>query len=137
MTSMIEDGSAARTADDRRASREIIGRIVDAASTNRGRLPMLDSIFERFEFMITGAFRQLTAVHIESSAPTISSGPFSQIVDALPVPCFSGIAKVPQRHSHILAVIDAALAYSMIAVLMGGGTIGRAAGWESGLQLGK
>src|SRR3546814_7973854 len=96
MTSMIEDGSAARTADDRRASREIIGRIVDAASTNRGRLPMLDSIFERFEFMITGAFRQLTAVHIESSAPTISSGPFSQIVDALPVPCFSGIAKVPQ-----------------------------------------
>src|SRR3546814_19164026 len=82
---------------------------------------MLDSIFERFEFMITGAFRQLTAVHIESSAPTISSGPFSQIVDALPVPCFSGIAKVPQWDSHILVVFDAAFAYSMIDVLMGGG----------------
>src|SRR3546814_15179122 len=118
MTSMIEDGSAARTADDRRASREIIGRIVDAASTNRGRLPMLDSIFERFEFMITGAFRQLTAVHIESSAPKISSGPFSQIVEALPVPCFSVIAMFPQWDSPILVVFDAAFAYSLFAVWM-------------------
>lgn len=105
------------------ASRDVIARLAHASSENRNRLPMLDSIFERFEFMITGAFRHLTAVNVESAAPEISSAPFGDIVDSLPAPCFSAVAKASEWDSHILIAFDAPFAYSMIDILMGGGAV--------------
>lgn len=102
------------------AERSGIMELINSALVNYERLPMLDIVFDRLVRLMSTSIRNLTSDNVEISLDHISSVRFGDYLNSIPLPAMLGIFKAEEWDDHGLMVIDSALIYSIVDVLLGG-----------------
>ena len=97
-----------------------IMELINSALVNYERLPMLDIVFDRLVRLMSTSLRNLTSDNVEISLDHISSVRFGDYLNSIPLPAMLGIFKAEEWDDHGLMVIDSALIYSIVDVLLGG-----------------
>src|SRR3989338_1725140 len=94
--------------------------LVNAALVNYERLPMLDIVFDRLVRVMSRSLRKLTSDNVEISLDHISSVRFGDYVNSIPLPAMLSIFKAEEWDDYGLMVVDSALIYALVDVLLGG-----------------
>ena len=114
--SLLGDDGAAEVSDDRSGMQ----RIVSSGLVSYERLPMLDIVFDRLVRMMTTSLRNFTGDNVEVAIDGITSLRFGDYLDSIPLPAILAVFKADQWENHGLMVVDSALIYSVVDVLLGG-----------------
>ena len=109
----LEDGDTGETAQGLEA-------LVSSSAITYERLPMLEVVFDRLVRMMTTSLRNFTSDNVEVSLENISSMRFGDFVNSVPLPAMLSVVIAEEWDNYILGVVDSALAYSVVDVLMGG-----------------
>ncbi|MBL1147993.1 MAG: flagellar motor switch protein FliM [Pseudomonadota bacterium] len=97
-----------------------IMELINSALVNYERLPMLDIVFDRLVRLMSTSLRNLTSDNVEISLDHISSVRFGDYLNSIPLPAMLCIFKAEEWDDHGLLVVDSALVYSVVDVLLGG-----------------
>ena len=97
-----------------------IERVVDAGLVSYDRLPMLEIVFDRLVRLLTTTLRNFTSDNVEVSLDNMTSMRFGDYLDSIPLPAMLAVVKVKQWDNHALIVVDSAMIYSIVDVLLGG-----------------
>ena len=97
-----------------------IQRIVSAGLVSYERLPMLEIIFDRLVRILSTSLRNFTSDNVEVSIDSIVSLRFGDYLDSVPLPAMLAVFKVEEWDNYGLLVVDSALIYSVVDVLLGG-----------------
>jgi flagellar motor switch protein FliM len=97
-----------------------IMELINSALVNYERLPMLDVVFDRLVRLMSTSLRNLTSDNVEISLDHISSVRFGDYLNSIPLPAMLSIFKAEEWDDHGLLVVDSALIYSIVDVLLGG-----------------
>lgn len=94
--------------------------LVNAALVNYERLPMLDVVFDRLVRLMSTSLRNLTSDNVEVSLDQISTVRFGDYLNSIPLPAMLSVFKASEWDNTGLVVVDSALIYSVVDVLLGG-----------------
>ena len=94
--------------------------LVQSRDITYERLPMLEVVFDRLERMLTTSVRNFTSENVDISLENISAQRFSDYMGTVPTPAMIAIFKAVQWDNFGLIVIDSAMIYSIVDVLLGG-----------------
>ena len=97
-----------------------IQRIVEAGLVSYERLPMLEIVFDRLVRSLSSSLRNFTNDNVEVEIDTIQSLRFGNYLNSLPLPAMLAVFKAEQWDNYGLIIIDSALIYSIVDVLLGG-----------------
>lgn len=97
-----------------------IMELINSALVNYERLPMLDVVFDRLVRLMSTSLRNLTSDNVEISLDHISSVRFGDYLNSIPLPAMLSIFKAEEWDDYGLMVVDSALIYSIVDVLLGG-----------------
>ncbi|RAI56177.1 flagellar motor switch protein FliM [Roseicella frigidaeris] len=97
-----------------------IQRVVSAGLVSYERLPMLEIVFDRLVRILSTSLRNFTSDNVEVSIDSIASLRFGDYLDSVPLPAMLAVFKVEEWDNYGLLVIDSALIYSVVDVLLGG-----------------
>ena len=97
-----------------------IERIVDSGLVSYERLPMLEIVFDRLVRSLTSSLRNFTSDNVEVEIDNIQSLRFGNYLNSLPLPAMLAVFKAEEWDNYGLIVIDSALIYSIVDVLLGG-----------------
>lgn len=106
--------------NDKDGDRTGIMELINSALVNYERLPMLDIVFDRLVRLMSTSLRNLTSDNVEVSLDHISSVRFGDYLNSIPLPAMLGIFKAEEWDDHGLMVVDSALIYAIVDVLLGG-----------------
>ena len=106
--------------DDGGEERSGIMELINSALVNYERLPMLDIVFDFLVRLMSTSLRNLTSDNVEISLDHISSVRFGDYLNSIPLPAMLDIFKADEWDSYGLMVIDSALIYAVVDVLLGG-----------------
>ena len=95
-------------------------RIIDAGLVSYERLPMLEIVYDRLVRILSTSLRNLTSDNVEVGIETIVSLRFSDYLNAIPMPAMLAVFAAQEWDNYGLMVIDSALVYSIVDVLLGG-----------------
>ncbi len=95
-----------------------IQAILTAARSDR--LPMLDVVFDRLVRLMSTSLRNFTSDNVEVSLKGISSYKFGDYLDSVSMPAMLNVFKAQEWDASAILIVDSALIYSMIDVLLGG-----------------
>lgn len=104
----------------RDASQSGIERIISSGLVAYERLPMLEIVFDRLMRLMTTTLRNFTSDNVEISIDAMASQRFGDYLNAVPLPAMLAVFKAEQWDNYGLIVIDSALIYSVVDVLLGG-----------------
>jgi len=94
--------------------------LVNSALVNYERLPMLEIVFDRLVRMMSTSLRNFTSDNVEVSLDQISSVRFGDYLNSIPLPAMLSVFKAEEWDNYGLMVVDSALIYSIVDVLLGG-----------------
>lgn len=94
--------------------------LVNAALVNYERLPMLDVVFDRLVRLMSTTLRNLTSDNVDVSLDQISTVRFTDYMNSVPLPAMISVFKAEEWDNSGLMVVDSALIYSIVDVLLGG-----------------
>ncbi|CAK0766679.1 Flagellar motor switch protein FliM [uncultured Gammaproteobacteria bacterium] len=94
--------------------------LVNSALVNYERLPMLEVVFDRLVRMMSTSLRNFTSDNVEVSLDQISSVRFGDYLNSIPLPAMLSVFKAEEWDNYGLLVVDSALIYSIVDVLLGG-----------------
>lgn len=94
--------------------------LINAALVNYERLPMLDIVFDRLVRLMSTSLRNLTSDNVEVSLDQVSTVRFGDYMNSIPLPAMLSIFKAEEWDNNGMMVIDSALIYSVVDVLLGG-----------------
>ncbi|OIN87286.1 MAG: flagellar motor switch protein FliM [Alphaproteobacteria bacterium CG1_02_46_17] len=94
--------------------------LINAALINYERLPMLDIVFDRLVRLMSTSLRNLTSDNVEVSLDQISTVRFGDYLNSIPLPAMLTVFKAEEWDNNGLIVVDSALIYSVVDVLLGG-----------------
>ncbi|QCO08332.1 flagellar motor switch protein FliM [Azospirillum brasilense] len=94
--------------------------LVNSALANYERLPMLEVVFDRLVRMMSTSLRNFTSDNVEVSLDQISSVRFGDYLNSIPLPAMLSVFKAEEWDNYGLMVVDSALIYSIVDVLLGG-----------------
>ncbi|MDE0809639.1 MAG: flagellar motor switch protein FliM [Alphaproteobacteria bacterium] len=97
-----------------------IQAIVNSALVSYERLPMLEVVFDRLVRMMSTSLRNFTSDNVEVSLDNITSIRFGDYLNSIPLPAMMSVFKAEEWDNYGLAVVDSALIYSIVDVLLGG-----------------
>jgi flagellar motor switch protein FliM len=97
-----------------------IRAILDKALQSYEKLPMLEVVFDRFVRILSGTLRNFTSETVDIEIQSISSLRFGSYIDVIPLPSILMIFKAIEWENFGLVMIDSALVYSLVDVLLGG-----------------
>lgn len=97
-----------------------IERIVDSGLVSYERLPMLEIVFDRLVRSLTSSLRNFTSDNVEVEIDNIQSLRFGNYLNSLPLPAMLAVFKAEEWDNYGLIVVDSALIYSIVDVLLGG-----------------
>ena len=97
-----------------------IERIVSAGLVSYERLPMLEIVFDRLVRIMSTSLRNFTSDNVEVGIDSIVSLRFGDYLNSVPLPAMLAVFKVDEWDNFGLLVIDSALIYSIVDVLLGG-----------------
>ncbi|MBW7910810.1 MAG: flagellar motor switch protein FliM [Alphaproteobacteria bacterium] len=106
--------------DDTNTSKTGIMELINSALVNYERLPMLDVVFDRLVRLMSTSLRNLTSDNVEVSLDHISSVRFGDYLNSIPLPAMLSIFKAEEWDDRGMMVVDSALIYSIVDVLLGG-----------------
>jgi flagellar motor switch protein FliM len=97
-----------------------IRAIIDSALVSYERLPMLEVVFDRLVRMMSTSLRNFTSDNVEVSIDGITSIRFGDYLNSIPLPAMLSVFKAEEWDNYGLIVVDSALIYSIVDVLLGG-----------------
>ncbi len=95
-------------------------RIISAGLVSYERLPMLEVVVDRLVRIMSTSLRNFTSDNVEVGIDNIVSLRFGDYLNSIPLPAMLAVFKVEEWDNHGLLVVDSALIYSIIDVLLGG-----------------
>jgi len=81
---------------------------------------MLDIVFDRLVRLMSTSLRNLTSDNVEVSLDQVSTVRFGDYMNSIPLPAMLSMFKAEEWDNNGLMVIDSALIYSVVDVLLGG-----------------
>lgn len=84
------------------------------------RLPMLEIVFDRLVRIMTTSLRNFTNDNVDVTIESIVSLRFGDYLNAVPAPAMFAVFKAEEWDNQALMVIDSAMIYSIVDVLLGG-----------------
>jgi flagellar motor switch protein FliM len=97
-----------------------IQRIISSGLVSYERLPMLEIVFDRMVRLMSTTLRNFTSDNVEVSIDGIVSLRFADYLNSIPLPAMLGVTRAAQWDNYGLVVVDSALIYSVVDVLLGG-----------------
>jgi flagellar motor switch protein FliM len=94
--------------------------IINSALVSYERLPMLEIVFDRLVRLMTTSLRNFTSDNVEVSLDSITSIRFGDYLNSIPLPAILAVFKAEEWDNQGLMVIDSAMIYSIVDVLLGG-----------------
>ena len=95
-------------------------RIISSGLVSYDRLPMLEIMFDRLVRIMSTSLRNFTWDNVEVTIDNIASQRFGDYLDSMPLPAMMGVFKVREWDNYGLIVLDSAMIYSVVDVLLGG-----------------
>ncbi len=102
------------------ASHSGMQRIISSGLVSYGRLPMLEIVFDRLVRIMSTSLRNFTSDNVEVSIDNILSLRFGDYLNSIPLPAMLAVFKADQWDNHGLMIVDSAMIYSIVDVLLGG-----------------
>ncbi|CAH2599192.1 Flagellar motor switch protein FliM [Rhodovastum atsumiense] len=109
--------------DNRRAdgeSRSGMQKIISSGLVSYDRLPMLEIVFDRLVRIMSTSLRNFTSDNVEVSIDDIASLRFGDYLNSIPLPAMLAVFKAEEWDNYGLMVVDSAMIYSIVDVLLGG-----------------
>ncbi len=97
-----------------------IQRIISSGLVSFERLPMLEIVFDRLVRIMSTSLRNFTSDNVEVSIDNILSLRFGDYLNSIPLPAMLAVFKAEEWDNYGLMVIDSAMIYSIVDVLLGG-----------------
>jgi flagellar motor switch protein FliM len=97
-----------------------IQRIISSGLVSYERLPMLEIVFDRLVRIMSTSLRNFTSDNVEVSIDNIVSLRFGDYLNSIPLPAMLAVFKAEEWDNYGLMVIDSAMIYSIVDVLLGG-----------------
>ncbi len=94
--------------------------LINSAMVNYERLPMLEVVFDRMVRLMSTSLRNFTSDNVEVNLDQISSIRFGDYLNSIPLPAMLAVFKAEEWDNYGLLVVDSALIYSIVDVLLGG-----------------
>jgi flagellar motor switch protein FliM len=110
----FEDGAGG---DDARGGMQ---RIISSGLVSFERLPMLEIVFDRLVRIMSTSLRNFTSDNVEVGIDNILSLRFGDYLNSIPLPAMLAVFKAEEWDNYGLMVIDSAMIYSIVDVLLGG-----------------
>jgi flagellar motor switch protein FliM len=101
-------------------SRSGMQRIISSGLVSYERLPMLEIVFDRLVRIMSTSLRNFTSDNVEVSIDHMLSLRFGDYLNSIPLPAMLAVFKADQWENHGLMVVDSAMIYSIVDVLLGG-----------------
>ncbi len=95
-------------------------RIINSGLVSYERLPMLEIVFDRLVRIMSTSLRNFTSENVEVSIDNVVSLRFGGYLDSVPLPAMFAVFKAEEWENYGLMVIDSAMIYSIVDVLLGG-----------------
>ncbi len=105
------------TSDD---SRSGMHRIISSGLVSYERLPMLEIVFDRLVRIMSTSLRNFTSDNVDVSIDNILSLRFGDYLNSIPLPAMLAVFKAEEWDNYGLMVVDSAMIYSIVDVLLGG-----------------
>ncbi len=95
-------------------------RVISAGLISYERLPMLEIVVDRLVRIMSTSLRNFTSDNVEVGIDNISSLRFGDYLNSIPLPAMLSVFKVQEWDNYGLMVVDSAMIYSVVDVLLGG-----------------
>ena len=95
-------------------------RIISSGLVSYERLPMLEIVFDRLIRILSTSLRNFTNDNVEVSIDNTVSLRFGDYLDSVPLPAMFAVFKAEEWENYGLMVVDSAMIYSIVDVLLGG-----------------
>ena len=95
-------------------------RIISSGLVSYDRLPMLEIMFDRLVRIMSTSLRNFTWDNVEVAIDNIASQRFGDYLESMALPAMMGVFKVREWDNYGLIVLDSAMIYSVVDVLLGG-----------------
>jgi len=109
--------------DESSDSAESIGgiqKIINSGLVSFERLPMLEIVFDRLVRILSTSLRNFTSDNVEVSIDNIVSLRFGDYLNSIPLPAMLAVFRAERWDNYGLLMVDSALIYSIVDVLLGG-----------------
>ncbi len=97
-----------------------IKAIINSALVSYERLPMLEVVFDRLVRLMSTSLRNFTSDNVEVSLDNITSIRFGDYLNSIPLPAILSVFRAVEWDNYGLIVVDSAMIYSIVDVLLGG-----------------
>ncbi|WBV44576.1 flagellar motor switch protein FliM [Pseudoroseomonas cervicalis] len=97
-----------------------IEKVIARGLVSYERLPMLEIVFDRLVRIMSTSLRNFTSDNVEVSIEGITSLRFGDYLNTIPLPAMLVVFKAEEWDNYGLVVVDSALIYSVVDVLLGG-----------------
>jgi flagellar motor switch protein FliM len=101
-------------------NRSGIQRIISSGLVSYERLPMLEIVFDRLVRIMSTSLRNFTSDNVEVGIDNILSLRFGDYLNSIPLPAMLAVFKAEEWDNYGLMVVDSAMIYSIVDVLLGG-----------------
>lgn len=105
---------------DAEDSRSGMHRIISSGLVSYERLPMLEIVFDRLVRIMSTSLRNFTSDNVDVSIDNILSLRFGDYLNSIPLPAMLAVFKAEEWDNYGLMVVDSAMIYSIVDVLLGG-----------------
>jgi flagellar motor switch protein FliM len=95
-------------------------RIISSGLVSYERLPMLEIVFDRLVRIMSTSLRNFTSDNVDVSIDNILSLRFGDYLNSIPLPAMLAVFKAEEWDNYGLMVVDSAMIYSIVDVLLGG-----------------
>ncbi len=95
-------------------------RIISSGLVSYERLPMLEIVFDRLVRIMSTSLRNFTSDNVEVGIDNILSLRFGDYLNSIPLPAMLAVFKAEEWDNYGLMVVDSAMIYSIVDVLLGG-----------------
>ena len=95
-------------------------KIISSGLVSYERLPMLEIVFDRLVRIMSTSLRNFTSDNVEVSIDNILSLRFGDYLNSIPLPAMLAVFKAEEWDNYGLMVVDSAMIYSIVDVLLGG-----------------
>ena len=110
----FDDGPAAAK------NRTGMQKIISSGLVSYERLPMLEIVFDRLVRIMSTSLRNFTSDNVEVGIDNILSLRFGDYLNSIPLPAMLAVFKAEEWDNYGLMVVDSAMIYSIVDVLLGG-----------------
>jgi len=95
-------------------------RIISSGLVSYERLPMLEIVFDRLVRIMSTSLRNFTSDNVEVGIDNILSLRFGDYLNSIPLPAMLAVFKAEEWDNYGLMIVDSAMIYSIVDVLLGG-----------------